>query len=75
MIPNLDAPYRNNCNEIAITQQAVIKAIKEFDANKTSRPGEISPKRIKEGRQELAYLYTKLFNLPSKKEGKYQESI
>ena len=30
MIPNLDAPYRKDCNKIAITQQDVIKAKKRI---------------------------------------------
>ena len=57
------APNYDTLNKIVITQQDVIKAIKEFDANKASGPDGISPKPIKEGKQELAYPYTKLFNL------------
>ena len=62
-LPNLVAPNYDTLNEIVVTQQDVIKAINEFDANKASGPDGISPKLIKEGKHELAYPYTKLFNL------------
>ena len=62
-LPNFVAPNYDTLNKIVITQQDLIKAIKEFDANKASGPDDISPKLIKEGKQELAYPYTKLFNL------------
>ena len=62
-LPNFVAPNYDTLNEIVITQQDVIKAIKEFNANKPSGPDGISQKLIKEGKQELAYPYTKLFNL------------
>ena len=62
-LPNFVAPNYDTLNEIVVTQQDVIKAINEFDANKASGPDGISPKLIKEGKHELAYPYTKLFNL------------
>ena len=62
-LPNFVAPNYDTLNEIVVTQQDVIKAINEFDANKGSGPDGISPKLIKEGKHELAYPYTKLFNL------------
>ena len=61
-LPNFVTPNFDTLNEIVVTQQDVIKAINEFDANKASGPDGISPKLIKEGKQELAYPYTKLFN-------------
>ena len=40
-----------------------MNAIKDLDPNKASGPDLISPKLIKEGINELAYPYSKLFNL------------
>ena len=57
-LPNFVVPNCDTLNEIVITQQDVIKAINEFDANKASGPDGISPKLIKEGKHELAYPYT-----------------
>ena len=65
-LPNFVAPNYDTLNEIVVTQQDVIKAINEFDANKTSGPDGISPKLIEEGKQELAYPYTNLFNLSTR---------
>ena len=62
-LPNFVAPNYDTLNEIVVTQQDVIKAINEFDSNKAFGPDGISPKLIKEGKHELAYPYTKLFNL------------
>ena len=62
-LPNFVALNYDTLNEIVIRQQDVIKAIKDFNANKPYGPDGISPKLIKEGKQELAYPYTKLFNL------------
>ena len=62
-LPNFVAPNYDTLNEIVVTQQDVIYAINELDANKASGPDSISPKLIKEGKHELAYPYTKLFNL------------
>ena len=53
-LPKFVAPNYDTLNEIVITQQDVIKAIKESNAKKASGPDGISPKPIKEGKQELA---------------------
>ena len=50
-IPNFVAPNYDILNEIVVTQQDVIEA-NEFVANKASGPDGISPKLIKEGKQE-----------------------
>ena len=62
-LPNFVAPNYDTLNEIVDTQQDGIKAINEFNTNKASGPDGISPKLAKEGKQELAYPYTKSFNL------------
>ena len=62
-IPQFVAPNHDTLDDIDINQQDVLNAIKDLDPNKASGPGLISPKLIKEGKNELAYPYSKLFNL------------
>lgn len=62
-LPNLVTPEYNPLTDIAISQQDVLNAIKDLDAHKASGPDAVSPKLIKEGKHELAYPYSKLFNL------------
>ena len=62
-LPQYIAPSHNTLNDIIINQEDVLKAIKDLDINKASGPDLINPKLIKEGKNELAYPYTRLFNL------------
>ena len=71
-LPNFVAPNYDTLNEIVVTQQDVIN---EFDANKASGPDVISLKLIKERKQELAYPYTKLFNLSIRLQNKLSNVI
>ena len=62
-LPQFIAPNHATLDDIDINQQDVLNAIKDLDPNKASGPDLISPKLIKEGKNELAYPYSKLFNL------------
>ena len=62
-LPPFVPPVYNTLNNINITQNEVLKAIKSLDINKASGPDLINPKLLKEGVNQLAYPFTKLFNL------------
>ena len=62
-LPQFIAPIHDTLDDININQQDVLTAIKDLEPNKASGPDLISPKLIKEGMNELAYPYSKLFNL------------
>lgn len=62
-LPLFVPPAHDTLNSITITQDEVLKAIKSLDINKASGPDLVSPKILKEGMHQLAYPFTKLFNL------------
>ena len=62
-LPQIIAANHDTLDDIDINQQDVLNAIKDLDPNKALGPDLISPQLIKEGKNELAYPYSKLFNL------------
>ncbi|MEW8548206.1 MAG: reverse transcriptase family protein [Candidatus Thiodiazotropha sp.] len=62
-LPDLDLPNHPQLETINISQEDVKAAISSLKPHKAPGPNSVSPKLIKEAKNELSYAFSKLFNL------------